>query len=75
MSDPDAGGLSDADMERYGELQAEFMHLGGYELESRATEILAGLGIQADRHGEAFEAFSGGWKMRIALAKILLLAP
>jgi ATP-binding cassette subfamily F protein 3 len=71
----DGPGLSDAEMERYGELQAEFMHRGGYELESRATEVLAGLGIPAERQGEAVESFSGGWKMRIALAKILLLAP
>ncbi len=67
--------LDDRTMERYGEIQAEFMHLGGYELEQKAEAILAGLGIEAERQGNPVETFSGGWKMRIALAKILLLEP
>ena len=75
MSDPDGKGLSEAEMDSYGELQMEFMHRDGYDLENRAETILTGLGIPPKRHGESVENFSGGWKMRIALAKILLLNP
>ena len=62
-------------LERYGNIQAEFEHRGGYDLESRAQIILTGLGIGPDDYHHPVEAFSGGWKMRIALAKILSIAP
>jgi ATP-binding cassette subfamily F protein 3 len=62
-------------LERYGELQHEFEARGGYDLESRTKEILTGLGIHPEDHHRPVEAFSGGWKMRIALAKILALNP
>lgn len=62
-------------LEVYGEMQAEFERLGGYDLESRAAEILTGLGIGPDDYHRPTESFSGGWKMRIALAKILVLNP
>ncbi|MCB0366967.1 MAG: ABC-F family ATP-binding cassette domain-containing protein [Bdellovibrionaceae bacterium] len=62
-------------LDEYGNLQAEFERLGGYDLESRAAEILTGLGIGPDAYNRPTESFSGGWKMRIALAKILLLNP
>lgn len=62
-------------LEAYGELQAEFERLGGYDLDSRAAEIVTGLGIPPDDHGRDTGTFSGGWKMRIALAKILILNP
>ena len=62
-------------LERYGERQSEFEAMGGYELESKASEILTGLGIGPDRYNQPVETFSGGWKMRIALAKILLINP
>lgn len=62
-------------LETYGELQGEFERLGGYDLESRAAEILTGLGIGPDDFHRPTESFSGGWKMRIALAKILALNP
>jgi len=62
-------------LEQYGELQAEFERLGGYGLESRAAEILTGLGIGPDDYLRPTESFSGGWKMRIALARILALQP
>ena len=75
MSDPEGGGLTDAEMEKYGDLQMEFMDLDGYELETKAETILDGLGIGADRRDQPVESFSGGWKMRIELAKILLLNP
>jgi ATP-binding cassette subfamily F protein 3 len=62
-------------LEVYGELQGEFERLGGYDLESRAAEILTGLGIGPEDYHRPTESFSGGWKMRIALAKILVLNP
>lgn len=62
-------------MEQFGELQMEFQNRGGYDLESRAQAILTGLGIGPDAYIRPVESFSGGWKMRIALAKILLLNP
>lgn len=62
-------------VERYGEVQHDFEERGGYNLEARAKEILTGLGIKPDDHQQPVERFSGGWKMRIALAKILLLSP
>ncbi len=60
---------------RYGDIQAEFEHRGGYDLESRAQIILTGLGIGPDDYSHPVETFSGGWKMRIALAKILSTNP
>ena len=62
-------------LEQYGDLQAEFEAMGGYEFESRAAEILTGLGVGPDDYIRPVENFSGGWKMRIALAKILLINP
>lgn len=71
--------LSDDEMttllERYGEAQLEFEQRGGYDLDSRAKAILTGLGIGPDAYNRAVETFSGGWKMRIALARILALNP
>jgi ATP-binding cassette, subfamily F, member 3 len=62
-------------MEHFGELQTEFQNRGGYDLESRAQAILTGLGIGPATYDLPVESFSGGWKMRIALAQILLLNP
>lgn len=62
-------------LERYGELQAQFEELGGYDVDSRVAEILTGLGIPPDEQLRMTDSFSGGWKMRIALAKILALQP
>jgi ATP-binding cassette subfamily F protein 3 len=62
-------------LEEYGELQGEFERIGGYELEAKAAEILTGLGIGPDAYNRPTESFSGGWKMRIALAKILAINP
>ncbi len=70
-----ADGLSDAEMDRYGELQTEFIARDGYDLSNRAEQVLTGLGIGPDRFHEPVENFSGGWKMRIALAQILVLNP
>jgi ATP-binding cassette, subfamily F, member 3 len=62
-------------LERYGEAQLEFEQRGGYDLDSRAKAILSGLGIGPDDYNRPVESFSGGWKMRIALAGILALNP
>ncbi|MBP1727688.1 MAG: glycosyl transferase family 1 [Deltaproteobacteria bacterium] len=62
-------------LERYGEAQEEFEHRGGYDLENRAQAVLTGLGIGPDAWQRPVESFSGGWKMRIALARILTLNP
>jgi ATP-binding cassette subfamily F protein 3 len=62
-------------LERYGNAVEEFEHQGGYDLESRAQAVLTGLGIGPDDYKHPVESFSGGWKMRIALAKILTVNP
>ena len=61
--------------ERYGQAQDRFERLGGYELESRARAILAGLGFAVDDFDKRAVDFSGGWQMRISLAKLLLRHP
>ena len=60
---------------RYGEVVEEFEHRGGYDLEARAQAVLTGLGIGPADYQRPVESFSGGWKMRIALARILTIAP
>jgi ATPase subunit of ABC transporter with duplicated ATPase domains len=62
-------------IERFGEVQARFDELGGYGLEARAREILAGLGFRPSVIEGDVGALSGGWKMRVALARILLMKP
>ena len=60
---------------RYGELQERFRHLGGYTMEAEIGTVLKGLGFApSDRDRECGE-FSGGWQMRIALARLLLQKP
>jgi ATPase subunit of ABC transporter with duplicated ATPase domains len=71
----EAGDDLDAVVERYGEVQARFQELGGYELEARAQTILAGLGFPAEQVAGDVGRLSGGWKMRVALARILLMRP
>jgi ATP-binding cassette, subfamily F, member 3 len=76
LQDPD---LTEDDMmttvERYGDLQSEFENVGGYDLESRAKEILGGLRFSNEDMLVDVGQYSGGWKMRVSLAKILLLNP
>jgi len=62
-------------LEKMGNVQTEFEKRGGYDLESRAEEVLTGLGIKPEDHRKAVEHFSGGWKMRIALARVLVTKP
>jgi ATPase subunit of ABC transporter with duplicated ATPase domains len=71
----EAGDDLDRVVERYGEVQARYQELGGYELEARAQTILAGLGFPADQVAGDVGRLSGGWKMRVALARILLGRP
>ena len=75
MCEPMDDDAMDKLMNHYGELQMEYQTQGGYTLENDAKTILNGLGIGSDRWDEPVENFSGGWKMRIALAQILLLNP
>jgi ATPase subunit of ABC transporter with duplicated ATPase domains len=75
MADPDQAEAMDTIIERYGEAQHRFEQLGGYALEGRAREVLAGLNFtEAAMDGDVGE-LSGGWKMRVALARILLMRP
>ncbi len=60
---------------RYGEVQGRFEDLDGYALEGRAREVLAGLGFSEEMMDGDVGALSGGWKMRVALARILLMRP
>jgi ATPase subunit of ABC transporter with duplicated ATPase domains len=75
MSDPDRADEMDAIIERYGEVQHRFQELDGYSLEGRAREVLAGLSFSQEMMDGDVGALSGGWKMRVALARILLMAP
>ncbi|MBI2353774.1 MAG: ABC-F family ATP-binding cassette domain-containing protein [Deltaproteobacteria bacterium] len=75
MCEPQSDDEMAALLSRYGEAVEEFEHRGGYDLDSRAQTVLTGLGIGPDRFHHPVESFSGGWKMRIALARILTLKP
>ncbi|MGQ8631266.1 ABC-F family ATP-binding cassette domain-containing protein [Agrobacterium sp. DKPNP3] len=75
MSDPDRMDEMDAIIERYGEVQARYEELDGYALEGRAREVLAGLSFTQDMMDGDVSKLSGGWKMRVALARILLMRP
>jgi ATPase subunit of ABC transporter with duplicated ATPase domains len=75
MADPDKADGLEAAVERYGALQEQFAALDGYAMEARAREILAGLGFAQDVQDGDVAALSGGWKMRVALARILLMKP
>jgi ATPase subunit of ABC transporter with duplicated ATPase domains len=75
MADPDRADEMDAIIERYGEVQARFEELDGYALEGRAREVLDGLSFSQEMMDGDVGALSGGWKMRVALARILLMRP
>jgi ATPase subunit of ABC transporter with duplicated ATPase domains len=75
MADPDKADDMDAIIERYGEVQGRFQELDGYSLDGRAREVLAGLGFSQEMMDGDVGALSGGWKMRVALARILLMRP
>jgi ATPase subunit of ABC transporter with duplicated ATPase domains len=75
MPDPDRADDMEAIIERYGEVQGRFEELGGYALEGKAREVLAGLSFSQEMMDGDVGALSGGWKMRVALARILLMRP
>src|SRR5687767_2068937 len=75
MSDPARAGDLDRVLARFGEVQEEYEHLGGYALESQAREVLHGLGFDDERIDGDVGALSGGWKMRVAMARVLLGRP
>ena len=75
MADPARGDEMDALVERYGVVQARFDELDGYALDARAREVLAGLSFTPERMDNDVGLLSGGWKMRVALARILLMRP
>ncbi len=75
MEDPERVDELDATLARFGEVQEEYEHLGGYTLEAQAREVLHGLGFQDDQIDGDAGALSGGWKMRVALARVLLGRP
>ena len=75
MEDPEQADAMDRILERFGEVQEEYEHLGGYALEAQAREVLHGLGFKDDQIDGDVGALSGGWKMRVALARVLLGRP
>src|SRR4051812_10194411 len=75
MADPARSDDMDDIILRYGEVQARFEELDGYALEGRAREVLAGLSFTQSMMDADVGALSGGWKMRVALARILLMRP
>jgi ATPase subunit of ABC transporter with duplicated ATPase domains len=75
MADPDRADAMEEIIARYGEVQHRFEELDGYALDGRAREALAGLGFSEEMMDGDVGALSGGWKMRVALARILLMRP
>ncbi|NKK80001.1 ribosomal protection-like ABC-F family protein [Rhizobium leguminosarum] len=75
MADPEQADNMEEIIERYGEVQARYEELDGYALEGRAREVLAGLSFSQEMMDGGVGALSGGWKMRVALARILLMRP
>src|SRR4051812_23219434 len=75
MADPDKADQMDKILARFGDVQEEYDHLGGYALEARTREILHGLGLDDERIDGDVGTLSGGWKMRVAMARVLLGEP
>jgi len=75
MEDPSRAGEMDEILARFGEVQEEYEHLNGYALEAQAREVLHGLGFADEQIDGDVGALSGGWKMRVALARVLLGRP
>ena len=64
-----------AKLKRYGELQTKFEHLGGYDIETRVKVALGGLGFSVEEFAKPFKSFSGGWRMRAELSRVLASKP
>jgi len=75
MADPEQADAMDDIIARYGEVQARFQDLDGYALDARAREVLAGLGFSDEMMEGDVDKLSGGWNMRVALGRILLMRP
>jgi len=75
MTDPAKADDMDRILARFGEVQEEYEHLGGYGLEAQAREVLHGLGFDDQRIDADVGLLSGGWKMRVAMARVLLGSP
>jgi ATPase subunit of ABC transporter with duplicated ATPase domains len=75
MADPGRAAEMDLILERFGHVQEEYDHLGGYALEAQAREVLHGLGLDDERIDGDVGALSGGWKMRVAMARVLVGRP
>jgi ATPase subunit of ABC transporter with duplicated ATPase domains len=75
MADPARSGETDRLLARFGEVQEAYEHQGGYALESQSREVLHGLGFDDERIDGDVGALSGGWKMRVAMARVLLGRP
>src|ERR1017187_4709719 len=75
LEDPRRAHEMDRTLERFGHVQEEYEHLGGYSLEAQARQVLHGLGFEDDQIDGDVGALSGGWKMRVALARVLLGRP
>jgi ATPase subunit of ABC transporter with duplicated ATPase domains len=75
LGDPARAGEMDRILARFGEVQEAYEHLGGYALESQAREVLHGLGFHDEWIDGDVGALSGGWKMRVAMARVLLGQP
>ena len=75
MSDPERADELEAVLARFGEVQGEYQQRGGYELEARTREVLHGLGFADDQIDGPLSALSGGWRMRVSIAKVLIGDP
>jgi len=75
MADPDRAEELDTILARFGEVQGEYQQQGGYELEARAREVLAGLGFDDGQVEGDVGELSGGWRMRVSIAKVLIGKP
>lgn len=75
MAENSSGPEDERLLRRHGELQSQFEHLGGYRLKSEAEAALCGLGFKVEDFGKPLKAFSGGWRMRSALARVLIARP
>ncbi len=75
MSNPDSAGSMERILDRYGEVQHRYESLGGYGLEAQARDVLQGLGFEEDQIEGDVGSLSGGWKMRVSMAQVLLGKP